>query len=103
VLAAKIATPCQGRIYYIRYALKLGWTVERIHELSHIDVWFLDQLAELVEFEERLVRAPVHDLATQTFSPELVRRTAEKAADYSTGIHAHLCEHRAEVRFCLER
>ncbi len=38
-----------------------------------------------------------------TCSPELVRRTAEKAAEYSTGIHAHLCEHRDEVRFCLER
>ncbi|MEP0847561.1 MAG: carbamoyl-phosphate synthase large subunit, partial [Phycisphaerae bacterium] len=34
VLTAKIGTPCQGRLYYIRYALKLGWSVERIHELS---------------------------------------------------------------------
>ncbi|NLO58378.1 MAG: amidohydrolase [Synergistaceae bacterium] len=38
-----------------------------------------------------------------TCSPELVRRTAEKAAEYNTGIHTHLCEHRDEVRFCLER
>ncbi|MFO0837280.1 MAG: carbamoyl-phosphate synthase large subunit [Phycisphaerae bacterium] len=55
ILTQKIATPCQGRLYYIRYALKLGWAVERIHALSHIDPWFLDQLAELVEFEDRLV------------------------------------------------
>jgi len=57
VLTAKIGTPCQGRIYYIRYAFKLGWSVERIHELSGIDPWFLDQIKELVEFEGRLLRA----------------------------------------------
>jgi carbamoyl-phosphate synthase large subunit len=54
VLAEKIAIPCQGRLFYVRYALKLGWTVEQIHGLSHIDPWFLDQLADLVEFEKRL-------------------------------------------------
>lgn len=60
ILTDKIATPCQGRLYYIRYALKLGWTVERIHQLSHIDPWFLDQLKELVDFEARLLAlAPI--------------------------------------------
>jgi carbamoyl-phosphate synthase large subunit len=57
VLVSKIATPCQGRIYYIRYAFKLGWTVERVHELSGIDPWFLDQLAELAAFEDELLGA----------------------------------------------
>ena len=38
-----------------------------------------------------------------TCSPELIRMAVEKAAEYNTGIHAHLCEHRDEVRFCLER
>ncbi len=55
VLEQKLARPCQGRLYYIRYALKRGWSLERIHSLSHIDVWFLDQLAELAEFERRLI------------------------------------------------
>ena len=37
-----------------------------------------------------------------TCSPELVRATAHAAREKKTGIHAHLCEHRDEVRFCLE-
>jgi len=37
-----------------------------------------------------------------TCSPELVRATAQAAREKGTGIHAHLCEHRDEVRFCLE-
>ena len=72
VLTAKLSTPCQGRLYYIRYALKLGWTVERIHELSRIDPWFLDQFAELAEFEECLLRAPVDGGARLRPTPELV-------------------------------
>ncbi len=72
VLAAKIATPCQGRLYYIRYALKQGWSVERLHQLSHIDPWFLDQLAELVAFEDRLLRVPVGDASATRISPELI-------------------------------
>ncbi len=31
----------------MRYALKMGWSVERVHELSKIDPWFLEQIAEL--------------------------------------------------------
>lgn len=37
-----------------------------------------------------------------TCSPELIRTVAEKAQEYSTGIHAHLSEHRDEVSFCLQ-
>jgi len=53
-LTRKIAVPCQGRLYYIRYALKMGWTIEKIHDLSGIDAFFLDQIAQLVEFEDVL-------------------------------------------------
>ncbi|MFO0827963.1 MAG: carbamoyl-phosphate synthase large subunit [Phycisphaerales bacterium] len=53
-LYRKLTVPSQGRIYYIRYAFKMGWTIERIHELTRIDPWFLDQFKQLVEFEETL-------------------------------------------------
>ncbi len=55
VLRNKLSVPSQGRIYYIRYAFKMGWTVEQVYELSKIDPWFLDNILELVEFERELV------------------------------------------------
>ncbi len=55
VLRDKLERPCQGRLYYIRYAFKMGWTIEQIYELTKIDPWFLDNIKELVEFEDRLV------------------------------------------------
>jgi carbamoyl-phosphate synthase large subunit len=53
-LTRKLAVPSQGRPYYIRYALKMGWSIERIHSLTNIDPFFLDQIAQLVEFEDVL-------------------------------------------------
>ncbi len=52
ILREKLSIPCQGRPYYIRYALKLGWTVDQIHEVTRIDPWFLENMAELVETED---------------------------------------------------
>lgn len=37
-----------------------------------------------------------------TCSEKLVRLVGEKAKEYHTGIHAHLCEHKDEVSFCLQ-
>ncbi|OQZ06775.1 MAG: hypothetical protein B6D36_03290 [Planctomycetes bacterium UTPLA1] len=54
-LRQKLSTPCQGRPYYIRYAFKMGWTIEQVHELTRIDPWFLDQMQQLVEFEAELL------------------------------------------------
>ncbi|MCH7885899.1 MAG: carbamoyl-phosphate synthase large subunit, partial [Planctomycetes bacterium] len=55
VLREKLSVPCQGRPHYIRYAFKMGWTVEQVHKLTRIDPWFLDQLLELVEAERGFV------------------------------------------------
>jgi carbamoyl-phosphate synthase large subunit len=54
-LRRKLVVPSQGRLYYIRYAMKMGWSIDRIHELTKIDRWFLSQMRELVEFEDELI------------------------------------------------
>ncbi|HEY3242306.1 MAG TPA: carbamoyl-phosphate synthase large subunit, partial [Phycisphaerae bacterium] len=54
VLHDKLARPSQGRPYYIRYALKMGWNVEQICDLTKIDPWFIENMRELVEFEPEL-------------------------------------------------
>ncbi|MDB5290794.1 MAG: carB, partial [Phycisphaerales bacterium] len=56
-LRRKLAVPSQGRLYYVRYAMKMGWTIEQIHELTNIDPWFLGQMQQLVEFEVELSAA----------------------------------------------
>ena len=53
-LERKLRVPSQGRMYYIRYALKMGWSIDQVHEATMIDPWFLDQIKQLVDFEAKL-------------------------------------------------
>ncbi|MBI1367459.1 MAG: carbamoyl-phosphate synthase large subunit [Planctomycetes bacterium] len=53
-LRRKLTVPSQGRLYYVRYAMKMGWTIEQVHDLTKYDPWFLDQVEQLVKFEDVL-------------------------------------------------
>lgn len=55
-LTRKLAVPSQGRLYYIRYALKMGWSIDRVYQTTKIDPFFLGQIAELVAFEDTLLK-----------------------------------------------
>jgi len=56
ILRNKLEVPCQGRLYYIRYAFKMGWTVDQVRDLTRIDPWFLENIYQLVEFEDTLAK-----------------------------------------------
>jgi carbamoyl-phosphate synthase large subunit len=56
-LTRKLSVPSQGRFYFIRYAMKMGWSIDRVNELTRIDKFFLYQFKELVDFEDQLVEA----------------------------------------------
>ncbi len=53
-LRERLLTPNWERIFYIRYALQSGMSVEAISELTRIDPWFLEQIEEIVGVEGRL-------------------------------------------------
>lgn len=54
LLRRKLTVPSQGRLYFVRYALKMGWTIEQVAQSTGYDRWFVDQLKQLVEFEDVL-------------------------------------------------
>ncbi len=53
-LLRKLSSPCQGRPYYIRYAFKMGYSIDQVYELTKIDRWFLAAMKQLVDFETTL-------------------------------------------------
>jgi carbamoyl-phosphate synthase large subunit len=53
-LRRKLAIPSQGRMYYVRYAFKMGWSVEDVFDMTKIDRWFLTQMKQLIDFEGEL-------------------------------------------------
>src|SRR3954467_9095945 len=56
-----LRTPHEGRLYEVERALRLGGTVEQVHEASGIDPWFIDQIALIGEVGAEVRDAPVLD------------------------------------------
>jgi carbamoyl-phosphate synthase large subunit len=50
----KLASPNSQRIFYLRYALLAGMTIESIHKLCGIDPWFIEQLEQIVTLEREI-------------------------------------------------
>ena len=53
-ISFKLASPNADRIWYLRYAMLAGMSVEEIHERTKIDPWFLRAIEDLVGVEEEL-------------------------------------------------
>ena len=53
----KLITPCAERVFYIRHAFRAGFTAEEINRLTKIDPWFLQNIKEIIEMEDELVKA----------------------------------------------
>jgi len=52
-----MSVPNAERIFFIRHALRASFTLSEIHNLTKIDLWFLVQIKEIVDFEEELAGA----------------------------------------------
>ncbi|MFH1504251.1 MAG: carbamoyl-phosphate synthase large subunit [Candidatus Omnitrophota bacterium] len=55
-LKEKVSTPSSERIFLIYEALHKGISVDELHRLTYIGKWFLNEIKELVDFEEDLIK-----------------------------------------------
>ncbi|MBU1871277.1 MAG: carbamoyl-phosphate synthase large subunit, partial [Candidatus Omnitrophica bacterium] len=69
----KLRTPNDERLFYIRYALKVGLSINEIYRLSFIDPWFLHNMKKIVMLEEEIKSAG----SLQNLSPALLRKAKE--------------------------
>ncbi len=53
-IRARVARPDPDRVWFLRYAILAGLGVEELYALTGIDRWFLDQLLQIVELEQRV-------------------------------------------------
>lgn len=49
-----VRNPTDERILHIPRAMRAGMSLERLHELTHIDRWFLQRIRGVLEVEDRL-------------------------------------------------
>ena len=64
-IRSSLRTPNPERVFSIHHAMQLGMTVEEIHELTAIDMWFLDKLQELMEVEKFLKQTPLKSITLE--------------------------------------
>ncbi len=57
-LKEKLAEPSSERIFLVYEALRKGMTTEELYKLTHIGKWFLDEIKDLVGFEEEIIKYP---------------------------------------------
>ncbi|MCX5725717.1 MAG: carbamoyl-phosphate synthase large subunit [Candidatus Saganbacteria bacterium] len=54
MIKQKLTFPGADRIFWIRHAIKAGMSDKEIYDFSKIDVWFVHQIREIVEMEEKI-------------------------------------------------
>lgn len=50
----RLEEPNASRIFYVKYALQKGYSVEEIHALTKIDPWFLENIKDIVDMEKEI-------------------------------------------------
>jgi len=53
-LKRELKEPGPDRLFYVGDAFRAGLSLDEIYNLTHIDRWFLDQMAELIEIEAQI-------------------------------------------------
>jgi carbamoyl-phosphate synthase large subunit len=96
----KLATPNSQRIFYLRFALLVGKSIEEIYQLTGIDPWFLHQLKQIVDMERRLQELATAAPISAECGPGLPLTDEQlwqvKAMGFSDMQLAHLLSHNAD-------
>ncbi len=72
-LKRRLQRPGPNRVFRIREALRRGWTLETVADLTHFDPWFLEQMRLLLDRE-----AEVRAVGTLAKLPDPLLRAAKR-------------------------
>ena len=66
-LQDKLAVPRAERLWWIGEALRAGWTEERVFDVTHIDPWFIREIATVIGLEQTLSGREVASLSPEAW------------------------------------
>ena len=70
---SKLTNACWDRVFVIYDAIKMGISLDRIHEITRIDLWYLRQYESLVNLEKE-----ISDFDIDTISKDLMLEAKQK-------------------------
>jgi carbamoyl-phosphate synthase large subunit len=85
-LENKLSHPDDQVLYYVAAALKAGFSVERINNLSAIDPWFIEKIKNIVQIEEKITKEELDksllwEAKKMGFSDKQIARAKGKTPD----------------------
>lgn len=60
-ILSELCNPSAMRLLYVADAIRMGLTIEQIHEYTKIDLWFLDQIRDLIDIEEQIKKFSLYE------------------------------------------
>ncbi|MBN1301267.1 MAG: carbamoyl-phosphate synthase (glutamine-hydrolyzing) large subunit [Melioribacteraceae bacterium] len=66
-LNEQIETPTDKRVYFIAKALMNGYSIDRLHEMSRIDRWFLYKMKNIIELSRELKGRKLSEISREKF------------------------------------
>ena len=85
-----VSKPTPERIFYVAEALRRNWSVERIHNMTGIDPWYLHRMAGIINAEKRIKELGLSGLTTDNM-------LAAKQLGFSDEQLAHLTGTKTDV------
>ncbi|MDD5679829.1 MAG: carbamoyl-phosphate synthase large subunit [Candidatus Omnitrophica bacterium] len=64
-LKERLAFPSSERIFLMYEALRKGISAEELYKMTHIGIWFISEIKEIVEFEEEILKYPWKNLPSE--------------------------------------
>lgn len=53
------------RVFYVADAFRIGMTLDQVHQMTDIDMWFLVQIKQLVDIEKRVAQVKLEDITKE--------------------------------------
>ncbi|MDZ7359529.1 MAG: carbamoyl-phosphate synthase (glutamine-hydrolyzing) large subunit [candidate division KSB1 bacterium] len=91
-LEEELQNPTDERVFAIPLALRAGFSIDRIHELTHIDKWFLYKIKNVLDIAEKL------KVYAGGVCPKGILRDAKKAGFSDAQVAKTLGAQEPEVR-----
>jgi len=86
ILEKELNQTREDRLFYLKKAFVLGWSIDRIHQLTGIDPWFLSQFYDIISAENDFIS----DFRGKGFSLKNVRTMKENGfSDMQLGFLAY--------------
>uniref|UniRef100_A0A6Q2X5U7 Carbamoyl phosphate synthase arginine-specific large chain n=1 Tax=Esox lucius TaxID=8010 RepID=A0A6Q2X5U7_ESOLU len=73
-VSSELQTPTDKRIFVLAAALKAGYTVDRLYDLTKIDRWFLHKMKNITDHEKVL---ELYNQDESTMPPEVMRKAKQ--------------------------